>query len=67
MKGIWSEAAHGRFWLISNSVLIENEKNLVWGSPRQILIDFQLNSNWKWKEIGLSQRKADSDWFLIKF
>ena len=28
---------------------------------------FALNSNSKWKEIGLRQPSADSNWFSIKF
>ena len=67
MKENLSEAAQGRFWLIFKWILIENERKSVWGSPGQILIDFKLDSSWKWKEIGVRQPRADSDWFFIKF
>ena len=30
------------------------------------MTDFQLKSNWKWKEIGLGQLRPESDWFSIK-
>ena len=65
MKGNPSEAAQITFWLIFNQILIENERKSVWGLEH-ILMGFQLYSNWKWKEIRMSQPRADSDWFLIK-
>ena len=44
MKGICHVAAQS---------LVENEMSLLWGSPEQIPIDFQLNSIWKWKDFAL--------------
>ena len=46
MNSNCSEAAQSRFSLIFNKFLIENERNLLRGSPEQILLDFQWNSNW---------------------
>ena len=66
MKGNPSETAQSRFWLSFDEILIENTNESVWGSPEQILIDVYLNSNWKWKEIRLTQPRADSDRFLMK-
>ena len=40
---------------------------MFWGSPKQILIDFQLNSNWILKETALRQPRANSNWFSIEF
>ena len=34
---------------------------MVWGSPGRILIDFELSSDWKSKEISLRQPRADED------
>ena len=50
MNGNPSEAAQRTFWLIVHEILIEHDRKSVWGSPEQILIDFYLDSNWKWKE-----------------
>ena len=67
LKGICSEAAQTRFRLIFNYIQIENKRKLFWGSPGQILIDFQINSDWKWKESAVRQCRADSNWFPFQF
>ena len=62
---VW--ASQARIWLISIQISIENNRKLVWDSPRQNLLDFYSHFNWKWKAIGLGQPKTESDWFLFKF
>ena len=52
MKGICSEAAQRRFPYIFNYIPNESEKNLLWESPEQILVGFQLKSKEKMKEIS---------------
>ena len=49
--------------MISIQILIENETALVWGMPRENLIDFLLNFNWKLKDIGLGNLRQT----LIEF
>ena len=56
-KLLWG--SQSRFCLIFNWILIENQRKLLWVSPEQILLDFQLNSNWKLKETALRQPRAD--------
>ena len=52
--------------MISIRISIENASKLVWGSSGPNLNDFYSNFNWKWKEIGLGQLRAESDWFLLR-
>ena len=41
-----------RFSLVCNRIVIEHKRKLAWDGLEQILVDLQLDSNWKWKEIG---------------
>ena len=63
IKGKWSRLAQSRFRLPCNQILIENDKKLV--GSKQIFIDLQSNSNWKWKEISLGRLRADFSWFEL--
>ena len=39
LKRNWSEAAQSRFWSMFNWIVFENERDLLWGSPEQTLIE----------------------------
>ena len=58
---------HDGTWLISIQISFENNRKLVWDSPRQNLLDHYSHFNWKWNAIGLGQPKTERDWFLLKF
>ena len=63
MKGNWSGAAHSRIWLMFIYILVNNQRNFVWGTPgapEWNLSGFHLKSNRKSEEMGLGQPKAKS-------
>ena len=63
----WPQLAQSRFWLICYWILIGNGRKLASAGSEQILVDLLLNSNRKWKEIGLGWLRADFGWFAIEF
>ena len=71
MKGNLPRLAESRFWLISYWILIGNERKLASAASEQILVDLLLNSNRKWKEIGLGWFKcilklSEAFWSILK-
>ena len=65
MKGNWPRQAQSRFCWICYQILIRNTRKLVSAGPEQILVDLQLDSNWKWKEIGVGWLSSDFGWFVV--
>ena len=61
LKGNWSGVAQWRIWLTFTYILIEIVRKLIRCSPRENLIAFHFNFDWKWQELDLGQPRKNSD------